>query len=267
MVEEIRNILESEPITMEESSHTYYYDGFDERQTFMSQSAVVELLQKPFDEEKMSLRCSRNPEHEYYGYPPEEIKTLWREKNLKSRIYGSSFHNYVEDDLLGKEGLIENGIESIVTAYHDFKDKLLSKLTFVHAENLICHPDYQVAGTYDYMGLYKDQLFMLDWKTNSKFNCFGGYKFKPPFSNLANDKWTLYSLQAAIYKFIIEDRYGLELPHARIVWFKDQLTHKELTAIASVTTDFGEGWVTIKPRYFPKTFIKELLNYAISHGL
>lgn len=260
------DILTSEPITMDDQ-HRYHHEIGE----FLSQSAIVGALQEPFDAGKWSKKCAKNVRHEYYGMDPKQIEILWENKNLQSRLYGSDVHNYIENDLSGvpePEFHSEDmgKVRSTISSYKDLKEKVLSKLDFLHAENIICHPKHGIAGTYDYMGLFQDQLFMLDWKTNEKFNIFGGFPFREPYQFLDNSKWTVYSLQAAIYKYIIEDHYQISLPHQRIVWIKPTITPAEMKKIEPVVTAVGSGWAVIRPRDFEAEFGNKFIPRLIDYG-
>ena len=61
---------------------------------------------------------------------------------------------------------------------------------------LFCNPKYKIAGTADYLGLFKESLIIKDWKTNKDFKDNSDYTLVEPFAFLDKSDLTKYTLQA-----------------------------------------------------------------------
>lgn len=247
------------PIRLEPKEHIYYYAQED---IFTSVSKILASLQKTFDEKLMAERCSKNPEHEHYRKTPQEIIKIWRDKSINACNFGTELHNYAESKILDTP--IPYHKNKITESFDSFYDEILSQINHVVLEQSVCFPKYKIAGTFDYLGLFKNtDLFIFDWKTNANFIVESDYCLLPPFDFLDKSKLTLYSIQTFIYKFILEQYYKLSVRDTRIVWFFDP----EKTIISPVQKKYikkeGYGWAIFQPNF---TYNPKLIEDIILFG-
>lgn len=133
-----------------------------------------------------------------------------------------------------------------------FYDELHPDLHFVLAETKVysgavenaakLNQDY--AGTFDILFYFdnkkdpsKSGLIIMDFKTNAdlykEFSRDKGKMLLPPFDNLYDESFGLYTLQLSCYQIPLED-IGLKVLARRIVWLKEDGTY-ELIPVEDVT--------------------------------
>ena len=96
---------------------------------------------------------------------------------------------------------------------------------FAEAEKKIVFPKHNIAGTVDALFKKKneDAYIILDWKRSKKL-IIDGYPDKRGFSiqldelaDFNNCSYYKYLLQQNIYKYILENRYGMRISSMRLV--------------------------------------------------
>lgn len=223
-------------LSFDKPSHTYRLEGNE----ISSTSKVLGSLQKDFDPIIMSIKCSQNPNHEHFGKTPEEIQAIWANTTDNACDVGHNFHLVAENYLLQVDkDYIESDSnffeKNPFDEYHyilfdkfyrenflKYKDKQLFRvMRTVGLEVRIAHPLYEVGGTFDALLEYipNEWLLVFDWKTNKKFSVANTYKLVEPYQHFDKSKLTIYTFQTYIYRFILQDVYGIEVKDCRIVWF------------------------------------------------
>jgi len=234
------------------------------------------------------------PSHELFGRTPEEILAIWNVRNNASRERGTALHNYIEfnltrfirpnDEKVGEEEyrwkrneFFPNELES---GYFNFKNDCVAdtrkfgtideynaelpegKLGIIGLEVRVVVPRFRISGTFDALFLMKWQgkylIFIYDWKTNKwkddePFD-YSRWKYEPPFDFLTKDHLTDYTMQVWLYRYILEEEYGIPIDGARVVWFHEKLPKRY------------KIW---KPKFeYDKDFIEEILAYNLkwNHG-
>lgn len=225
--EEIRNLLKKYKIHFDEATHKYAYEGL----TGPSVTGLLSHLHKRFDEKAMALRCSQNPNHSLYSLTPEEILLIWKQKNEVSKVRGSSTHDYAEACLWNDKERIKKALENkylnykLVAGFNFFKQTYLVPYDFevVETECKIVFPEHCIFGTFDALLYFpKYGYFIFDWKTNEKWEDYSNYNLLPPFDFLDKSKWTEYTIQVYIYKYILQREYGIDIKGCRVVWLNEE---------------------------------------------
>ena len=221
-------------IIFKEDTHQYFIENVE----YHSVSKVLGTIEKPFNEKEMSLKCSVNPQHEHFGKKPDEILQIWNDSNKVACDDGHKFHNFGENwirlqycqdknegILLGNEitSVMNNNLhlDSYFMAFNRFFTDNIFKNGFelVGLELQIASKKYKICGTFDALFMYLGLLFIFDWKTNKKFDSKSSYKLNAPYNDYDSSKHTYYTFQVHIYKWILENEYGIPVKDSRIVWF------------------------------------------------
>jgi hypothetical protein len=198
--------------------HKYYHDNHE----LISVTTLLHKYEEPFDEIKWSEIKANE-----FGLSPYEILRAWRFINDKGTMKGSIIHNYTENLFLNKKfpypkqdiynhfGFDPIYDEYIITKKHvnNFYKDVKNKLIPIRTETIIYDNDALVGGMFDILFYnVKAQEFQIwDWKTNKAFEMKSSRKLLNKLYMLDNCDYEIYSLQLAMYKFIIEKITGIKL--------------------------------------------------------
>lgn len=197
-------------ISFVDSTHTYYIDGSSEG--YISSTTLVHSLFPAFDAdsiiEKMmgSKRWSFSP---YFGKSPEEIKSGWDNNRDMAASAGTAMHENIEMFYNGEPHETSSKEFKMFSNYvSDFND-----LEPFRTEWEIFDDEAMVAGSVDM--IYKDpvnpgSIIIADWKRSKEIKTFNKWQrgIDPLTRGLSDCNFVHYSLQLALYKNILEKKYG-----------------------------------------------------------
>jgi len=187
-------------IEFKEDTHTYMSDG-------VKYTSVTTLLKQwfpQFDEDRIAARTAQKR-----GITKEEILAEWRQTNNEACTLGTNVHLMCESILKGEE--IPKPLNQKEQNYLDVVSKYIPRLTkkleFIESEKIIFSPKYKIAGTVDLIFRLKNNIILMDWKTNKKLEFTNKYGEKGlrQLKHLDNCNFVKYSLQLHIYKKILEE--------------------------------------------------------------
>jgi ATP-dependent exoDNAse (exonuclease V) beta subunit len=185
-----------------EELHQYTYLG----DKFTSVTQFISKFHKPFDTDYHSERKSKE-----LGIPKSEILKEWKEKNDYANYIGTLTHNWIEDYFNKKWQKIPTDLDVInrINKFNIIYANHLHKLEPVKFEIRIFSKRWKIAGTFDALFIYGDNLFILDWKTNKFFSTDENIIFREfllePFSHLLKTHLNEYTIQIALYCLILEE--------------------------------------------------------------
>lgn len=194
-------------LSFDAGTHTYTVGD----RTLTSVTTIVESCFQKFDADYWAARKAPS-----MGLTAEELKARWEENARRSRELGTIMHDRIERYYLGDD-------------YGDDGDAYAMFRHFAAAERLypyrtewrIYMEDYGVAGTLDFLERRPDGTFNIyDWKRSKKLvrpdgqtertSRFGA-KGLHPVRHLDDCSYMHYALQLSIYRFILEERYGISI--------------------------------------------------------
>lgn len=207
-----------------DESHTYYIDGSEEGYT--STTRLVHSLFRPFNADEVidKMRKSKNwSSSVYFGRSPEEIKTGWEQLRNSAAKSGTSMHENIENFYNG----VVQGSTSSRTSSREF-DMFLAfrhdhpNLAPYRTEWCIFDEDCKVAGSVDMV--YKDEnnpgsYVIADWKRSKAIKMSNKWQrgTSKHTAHLDDCNFIHYSLQLAIYKYILERKYDILISDTLIV--------------------------------------------------
>ena len=239
-------------VTYEDEPHTYHVDG----QQLISVTTILHKYQEDFAEEYWS-----RVKAEEYVLTQKEVLRAWGFINKKGTMKGSAIHDYAENLFLNKvfpypEQLIFNefGFDPVeeeykITKEHvdRFHNDVQGKLIPVRTEMIVYDKESLIGGMLDmlFYNVKMKQFQIWDWKTNKKFTekliDENGIKTKNKntvdgrtdrlsgiLSGIHDNDMEIYSLQLAMYKYIIEKNTGIKLGDSYIVWFSHNNSSYEI---------------------------------------
>lgn len=206
--------------------HKYY--AFDKE--LVSVTTLLHKYQDPFDELKWS-----EIKADEYGITAMEVKRAWKFINNKGTMKGSIVHDYAENLFLNKifpypkQSILDHfGFDPIWEEYlttikhvDNFHSAVKGKLIPIRTEMVVRDPESLVGGMLDilFYNMKTKEFQIWDWKTNKAFEMESKRKLLDKLYMLDDCDYEIYSLQLAMYKFIIEKITGLKLGKSYVVWF------------------------------------------------
>jgi ATP-dependent exoDNAse (exonuclease V) beta subunit len=194
--------------------HKYTYGG----RQYTSVTKFISNFHKPFEEDFWSKKKADES-----GVPQDWILKEWKEKNDRANFVGHSTHEWIENYFKGHQQRLPSDLDIIdrINKFNVIWGKKLHKLTPITFELRIFSKKYPLAGTIDSLFLYGGKLFILDWKTNSKFthdeHDRGKFeKLLSPFDEHWKNHLNEYSIQVGLYALILEE-WGFDVRGAYLV--------------------------------------------------
>ena len=139
------------------------------------------------------------------------------------RDYGTLDHKEIEDHINNiapaSDVKAKNGIQWL-------QNFLENKNCDVYVEKIIFSEELRLAGTMDVLIKLNDsdEYIIIDWKTNKKIdtrsfnNKMGTH---PITSNIEDCKYNVYAFQLSLYRYILEEYYGLKIKQQIIAHLTD----------------------------------------------
>lgn len=192
--------------------HRYTYNDIE----YTSVTRFIEQFHKPFDQDYWSKYKA-----EQAGITQEEILANWQELNDSANIIGTDTHQWIEDYFNKIWTPLPTNTEVIkrINKFNVIFGDTLHKLEPVKFEVRIFSKKWNIAGMIDALFLYKDKVYILDYKTNKKFtthNKFGEHLLYP-FNNYLKTHLNEYSIQLSLYSIILEE-WGFEVGGGYLVY-------------------------------------------------
>ena len=220
-----------------EEPHVYTYidDNGKEIEISTSVTSLIEEYTNYFDKDKVAEIKAKKE-----GISKQELLDKWEYDNNFSCTKGTITHAYNEylwqDKIYeyDKENIIEKFGQDVIepiwpklkkicdSFYNKFKDNLIP----IGLEQVIGSIDYDIAGTIDFLAYSKklDAIVIIDYKTNKeiKKKSFNNERMLSPLNDLMDCNYYHYSLQLAIYKYILEHETKLKVyPKKWLVWINE----------------------------------------------
>lgn len=197
-------------ISFVDSTHTYYIDGSSDG--YISSTTLVHSLFPAFDADSIiskMMKSKKWPSSPYFGRSPDDIKKGWDSNRDMAASAGTAMHENIEMYYNGEPHETESKEFGMFSNYaSDFCD-----LEPFRTEWEIFDEEAMVAGSVDM--IYKDPdspgcIIVADWKRSKEIKTFNKWQRgnDPLTRNLQDCNFVHYSLQLALYKNILEKKYG-----------------------------------------------------------
>jgi hypothetical protein len=204
-------------IIFDEPTHTYTLDG----KPLTSVSRTLDRVKAPFDRELIAGKMARKS-----GRPVADILAEWEEKGRLSREKGERVHAHIERVLKGQQDddpfLALNTLLPEEKAFNSFWESDARKLlTLERAEWIVGDAELGIGGRLDalFYSPKTQKRHIWDWKTGSKFRTSNQWdRMLEPFGDLDDCELQIYSLQASLYRLIVERGTGEELGDSYILY-------------------------------------------------
>lgn len=185
------------PIVLDPTTHTY--TNIDTGEFYLSVSSLIGQFKKEFDKDGVSKRVAKNA-----GVDQQVVLDLWDQIKDTACVNGTDHHTVMEE--YSKNGIVAPGFECLINSYNKIIAPITNDSSIIYSEKLVYSLEHKVAGTSDLIIDNGSVFYVLDFKTNKKFNFISKYRdyFKSPISYLQQCEFTTYSLQLSIYAYMYE---------------------------------------------------------------
>lgn len=200
-------------VTFDAPTHTYTVNGIPAP----SVTTILKRVKPPFDQQSVAKMVAYRE-----GLTVEAVLDRWKRNSERALSNGNKLHQFAEATVKAHPALppIPDDPTPEQAAFIEFWLRVRAPLTPTHSEAMIGDPEYGIAGTIDF--IYHSSLtgkhHIIDWKTG-KFATASEYSHRllPPFDDLPNCQFAVYSLQVSIYRLMLE-RHGYDCGASCIVY-------------------------------------------------
>lgn len=206
-----------------ENTHKYLVKDIDPNE-IVSVTSLIHSYFPSFDAEKV-LEKMRNSENfsdsKYVEMTNDEIIKKWANDAKSASQEGTALHKKIEQFYLG--GPIDRGEASESQDFQyflNFNDTIKDMYQIYRTEWSIYIEDLKIAGQLDALFKHKDtgEFLLCDWKRSKEIKMFNRFeKGLGCLSHLDNCNFNHYSIQLNIYKYILENYYGLKITKMMLV--------------------------------------------------
>lgn len=194
--------------------HKYTLDG----EHFISVTQFISRFHKEFDSDYWS-----KVKAEQAGISQEEMLAQWKALNDRANFVGSAMHNWIENyfNQVWQELPLDLDVIDRINKFNKIYATSLYKLKPIKFEQRIFSRKWKIAGMMDALFEYNGNVFIVDWKSNSKWTHDGHEKGKKepllyPFNDYYKNHLNEYSIQVSLYKLILRE-IGIEIKTAYLV--------------------------------------------------
>ena len=204
-------------IFLDEEKHKYIYKN-DKNIKFTSVTECISEYFEKFDQNKIALKLvSSHPK-----YMDMEVDELIKEWNLAAQN-GTDIHKEIENYIINNQ---EPKMQKSIIAIQWLNKHLMNSKYELFSEVIVYSKEFKIAGTVDLL-LYdkiNEVYTILDWKTNKKITTksFNGKTgIKPETYDLPDCKFSHYSLQLSLYRYLLEKQFNLKMKKLIIAHITD----------------------------------------------
>mgnify|MGYP001328081801 FL=1 len=180
---------------------------------FTSVTSITSQYFAPFDKDSIAKRLVET-NVKYIGMTAEELIAQWDQ----ARDFGTLVHNNIESYINNESYKDISEVRHAIKWMKKFKN--LSEFIF-YPEVIIYSKELGIAGSIDVLAkdIKNDTYIIIDWKTSKSISksSYGGRKgIHPITSHLMDCKYVHYSMQLSLYRYLIEEFYGIEISNLLI---------------------------------------------------
>ena len=211
------NKLFTKNIKLQREEHKYILKTNPDLE-FTSVTTFIGQFFEEFNAKKIATKLVTSNRN-YMGMTVEEVLATWKD----AAEHGTKVHEELENYILNKDTLTEpKSIQGM-----NWLNKYKMKSSFdVYPEVIIYSEELKLSGTIDLLLFDKinNKYIIMDWKTSKKIDT-KSYKnkrgTKPASANIEDTKFNHYALQLSLYRYLLEEYYGIEVTQHLIIHLKD----------------------------------------------
>ena len=201
-------------VIIDHETHTYTNTETGEK--YMSVTTFIGTYKKPFDKDKWSKHVAARD-----GISQEEVLNKWSNITTNAQNRGTNVHLIMENYI--KHNKIEKGYEDFIESFIKKTNGIILPDSKILSEEILYTHDYKLAGTADLIVENGNNFYVMDFKTNKKFNYVNKYNeyFFEPIDYLQQCEFTTYTIQLSIYAWMYEKLTGKRCSGLKIFYLRD----------------------------------------------
>lgn len=212
------------PVILDHDSHIY--TNTDTGEQYTSVTTFIGGYKKPFDKDKWSKVVA-----EREGTTQEQILNKWSEITITAQNRGTNVHLVMENYI--KTNKIQKGFEELVDSFVKKTTGIITPNSKILSEELLYSHEYKLAGMSDLIVENNNIFYVLDFKTNKKYNFVNKYNeyFFEPIDYLQQCEFNTYTIQLSIYAYMHEQLTGKKCGGLKVFYlreFKDKTFWQEI---------------------------------------
>lgn len=199
-------------ISFDEQTHIYSLGG-------KQLQSVTNFVNNSFPQFDAEFHAKKQAEKT--GKSVEDVLKMWADKGEESRSLGTALHKRIEgyyQDI----SFLNTEEDEAFNLFKQFANKIT--LEPYRTEWAVFDETHNIAGTIDFVDYQNGEYIIYDWKRSDKIIDNGlpvkhnkyGEKGKYPLEHLHNTPYYHYALQLSLYKFILENNYGMIISDLRL---------------------------------------------------
>lgn len=238
-------------ILYRDSDHTYTING----KVAISGTKFISRFYEPFDTLGMATKYAIKRQ-----LLVEDVIKLWDDKRDASTIKGTHVHSYAENKYMSKiyQPSFDNVIkrfpennDNIIEAYRkcvvhfdNFYNDSKKSLVPIKSEFVVGDEDLLICGMLDqlFFNIKANEYQIWDWKTNKEIAKYSIYKKRMlrAVSHLHECEWNKYSLQLALYKYILEKNTNIKIGKCYLVHLTEHKDNYEVIETKNMKREISE---------------------------
>lgn len=238
--------------------HGYTLPDMGGAMKLLSVTSLVNLFFEGFNADRVidcMMRSTKwGPTHRYYGMTAQAIKEMWTAKGAEAADLGTRMHAAIEcyyncgplgdhsDTLATREfsqfqRFVADATFSRMLQTRDEETGLPDAWIPYRTEWTIYDESARIGGTVDmvYKNVRDGTYTLVDWKRCKEMHTTGKAPAKGVMAHMRDCNFTRYSLQLGIYRYILENVYGLTVRDAFVVQFHPSLENYQMHRVPSDT--------------------------------
>ena len=202
------------PVILDNNTHVYTNTETGEKYT--SVTTFIGAYKKKFDSDKWSKVVAKRE-----GVSQKEILDKWSNITVTAQNRGTNVHLVMENYIKDKK--IEKGFEELIDSFVKKTYGVLKDDSLVLSEELLYSHLHKLAGTADLIVENDNIFYVMDFKTNKKFNFINKYNeyFYEPIDYLPQCEFTTYTIQLSIYAYMYELLTGKKCGGLKIFYLRE----------------------------------------------
>lgn len=237
--------------------HGYMLPDMGGVMKLLSVTSLVNLFFEGFNADRViecMMRSAKwGPTHKYYGMTADAIKEMWSARGVEAAELGTRMHAAIE--CYYNCGEMKHHADVLATPeFAQFQrfvqDATFSRLLAVDGDTYtpdvwipyrtewtIYDESARIGGTVDmvYKNVRDGTFTLVDWKRCKEMHTTGKSSAKGVMSYMRDCNFTRYALQIGIYRYILENVYGLIVRDAFVVQFHPALDNYQMHRVPSDT--------------------------------
>jgi hypothetical protein len=222
-------------VILDHDTHTY--TNTETGEIYTSVTTFIGSYKKPFDKDKWSNIIAKRE-----GVSQKEILDRWSDITVKAQNKGTNVHLVMEEFIKNKT--ISKGFEDLVNSFIKNTNGVIKDNSLILSEQLLYLHEHKLAGTADLIVENGNNFYVMDFKTNKKFNFDNKYNdyFYSPIDYLPQCEFTTYTIQMSIYAYMYELLTNKKCNGLKVFYlmsYKDKTYWKDIPCIymKSAVTD------------------------------